>query len=553
MKKILKRVFLLTLCVIFTLFIACGDDSGNTGRIDLNSTEYQGSSFSTSNVVEVCGVYSAVPKTVEAVISISPTYEGRAGVIFGNYDGKNPCVNFEVHEGGCPRFYYSCNGEVQDVLFSTDVRSETFTHIAFTFSKTEVILYVDGVEKERESLTITEEITALSTPFCIGGDQRSANSQYFKGKIKSVCLYSSVKSPSEIKRDKNGVDLQGDTIMGCYLFNALSSGDVIVDLSKNSLNAKVYSEWLSEGANVTDYDFSFMVIGDTQIVTSEHPDKLKNIYDYVLDNVESKKVKHVFGVGDITDRDATSEWWTATEQISRLDGVVPYSVIRGNHDIYSANKKLSNKSYFDDYFGTDDCFYSDEYVDCYKGDGNAFKARNTVHEFSAGGRDYLVICLDYGADNDILNWASDICYSHPNDNVIISTHAYLASNGGYYDSSKGSPPSRDYGETANNGDEIWEKFVIHHENIVMVVCGHDPTGNIVLRQSEGEMGNIVSEILVDPQGLDASSMGPAGMVATFYVSGDGKTVTVEYYSTVKNKYYKRSNLFSFEVNVIEKE
>lgn len=146
------------------------------------------------------------------------------------------------------------------------------------------------------------------------------------------------------------------------------------------------TDWLDVGANVTDYDFSFMVIGDTQIITSEHPDKLKNIYDYVLDNVESKKVKHVFGVGDITDRDATSEWWTATEQISRLDGVVPYSVIRGNHDIYSANKKLSNKSYFDDYFGTDDCFYSDEYVDCYKGDGNAFKARNTVHEFSTVGR-----------------------------------------------------------------------------------------------------------------------------------------------------------------------
>ena len=50
------------------------------------------------------------------------------------------------------------------------------------------------------------------------------------------------------------------------------------------------TDWVDVGANVTNYDFSFMVIGDTQIVTSEHPDKLKNIYDYVLDNVTSKKV-----------------------------------------------------------------------------------------------------------------------------------------------------------------------------------------------------------------------------------------------------------------------
>lgn len=308
------------------------------------------------------------------------------------------------------------------------------------------------------------------------------------------------------------------------------------------------TDWVDVGANVTNYDFSFMVIGDTQIVTSEHPDKLKNIYDYVLDNVTSKKVKHVFGVGDITDRDVVSEWEVATQQIARLDGVVPYSVVRGNHDIYSADKKINKKSYFDDYFGSDDCFYADEYIDYYK--GNSFKARNTVHEFSAGGRDYLVIALDYGADDFILEWASTLCYSHPNHNVIVSTHAYLASDGGYYDSTKGAPATRDYGDSANNGDDMWEEFICRHDNIVMVISGHAPAKDVVYRQSEGDNGNIVTEILVDAQGQDAdASVGPVGMVATFYVSQDGKTVNVEYYSTIKNKFYKSSTL-SFEIAVI---
>ena len=78
----------------------------------------------------------------------------------------------------------------------------------------------------------------------------------------------------------------------------------------NNCRAKWYD---AEHLNIpTDYDFSFMAIGDTQIVTRDYPAKLANIYDYVLENVETKNIKHVFGLGDITDYDNDKQWQAAT-------------------------------------------------------------------------------------------------------------------------------------------------------------------------------------------------------------------------------------------------
>ena len=51
--------------------------------------------------------------------------------------------------------------------------------------------------------------------------------------------------------------------------------------------------------------------------------------------------------------------------------------------------------------------------------------------------------------------------------------------------------------------------------------------------------------------MDASD--PVGMVATFYVAENGEDITVEWYSTIKNAYYKKSNNYSFKVNVIDRQ
>lgn len=110
------------------------------------------------------------------------------------------------------------------------------------------------------------------------------------------------------------------------------------------------------------------------------------------------------------------------------------------------------------------------------------------------------------------------------------------------------PPSVTGG--ANNGDHMWDKFISKHKNIVLVISGHDPCEDIVVTQTKGENGNIVTQMLVDPQGVDAAQ-GATGLVAILYFSEDGSKVDVEYYSTVRDAYYKTSNQFKFDLAVVD--
>ena len=96
---------------------------------------------------------------------------------------------------------------------------------------------------------------------------------------------------------------------------------------------------------------------------------------------------------------------------------------------------------------------------------------------------------------------------------------------------------------------MWEKLVSQHENIIMIVSGHDPSDYIVVTQTAGVHGNTVTQMLIDAQSLDMSMKG-TGMVAIAYFSNGGKTVQMEYYSTIRQQWLLAENQFTMEVNAI---
>ena len=55
-------------------------------------------------------------------------------------------------------------------------------------------------------------------------------------------------------------------------------------------------------------------------------------------------------------------------------------------------------------------------------------------------------------------------------------------------------------------------------------------------------------MLIDPQETDAK-LGAMGLVAMLYFSEDGNRVQVEYYSTIRKKFYKSNNQFEMTLNV----
>ena len=223
------------------------------------------------------------------------------------------------------------------------------------------------------------------------------------------------------------------------------------------------------------------------------------------------------------------------KEIDKLNGLVPYSLVRGNHDgNVEINKYFSNETYNSQFEG----FYQDGELE------------NSWRTFDICGHKSLLITLDYGASDDILNWAGNIISSNPDRKVIITTHCYMYRDGTTLDSKDVAAPNPtgDISGAVNNGDQMWDKLVSKYENIILVISGHDPSDDIVVTQSVGVHGNTVTQMLIDPQGTDAK-LGAMGLVAMLYFSEDGNSVQVEYYSTTRKKFYKSNNQFEMTLNV----
>lgn len=291
---------------------------------------------------------------------------------------------------------------------------------------------------------------------------------------------------------------------------------------------------ITKGEAPKDYAYSMAVVGDTQTLTSKYPDTLAGLYDWIANNAEAKKMKWVFGLGDITDTDTDEEWTLAKAQFAKLDGVVPYSVIRGNHD---SAEKFVNAFPYSEFSGKIDGSMSEDML-------------NTYQKFTVGDTKYMVVNLDWGAPDEAVAWANEVIAKNPQYNVIVSTHAYLNSDGTTLDSEDEGAPT-DYSSLNNNGDELWNELIKKHKNIVLVLSGHISTENIIVTKTQGDNGNTVTQMLIDPQTTDQNNVGTGlGLVTMLYFSEDGKNVDVEYYSTLRGGKYLSGNQFSMDLDTV---
>jgi len=499
-----------------------------------DESEIEGISFRYEGY-ELAAAFDRIPTTFEAWVYFPENTPSMTGVILGDYAGSasSVCTNFEITAEGSPRLYYiDSDGAVTDIVFSdARIAKGEWTHVAIVRLKAEnkVFCYLNGNLAQIINAQTPDVVGTLN--MVIGGDHRPSNSKCFKGYIKEICVYSDVRGRFKIKEDMNGPDLDDPDLIAAFDLSSHPENDTIADISGNGYDATLDVFWLDEKESVTDYSYSFAVIGDTQILSEMYPDKVAKIYDWLVDNAEEKKIKFVLGLGDITNLNSPAEWALTTNNIFKLDGLIPYSVVRGNHD------------------GAPEFIQAFDYGKYAKIIGGSYgnNMLNTWQELIVGDVKYLIMALDFGPSDEVLDWASGVIEEHPNHNVIITTHAYLFRDGTTLDANDVYPPIGNGGE--NNGDHIWDKLVSQHENIVMVISGHDPHDNIVVSQDKGIHCNVVTQMLVDPQGVDID-MCPTGMVAMLYFSEDGSKVSVEYYSTVNEKFFMADNQFELEIAVV---
>lgn len=249
--------------------------------------------FSTDAYYKMSVAPNEMANTFEAWLHIDESYLEESGVIMGNY-GHESSINFEILAGGVPRMYYADGkGSTYDCKFSAvDVRSSDYVHLAIVRNKEEgkLFCYLNGELKQ----TIVVDVPEITTRgFAVGGDCREGNTRYFRGELRSVAIYSDVRSQAEIMSDMEAVDSRDEKLLAAYDRVSSVDGESIDDLSQNGNDLKKAWRWKEKIAEPDDYAYSFAVVGDTQIITYYYPDYLANIYDYIVDNIK-RRISNTF-------------------------------------------------------------------------------------------------------------------------------------------------------------------------------------------------------------------------------------------------------------------
>ena len=362
---------------------------------------------------------------------------------------------------------------------------------------------------------------------------------------------------------------------------SVAAASAVVDESWISAPQKTLVKCKGDGCDHTacDYVYSFAVVGDTQNLNiidaaDKENEYMKDLYTWIANKQQAYNIQYVLGLGDITQAYYTdyndtkyglgktaisSEWNNAAEAFAVLDNAkIPYSLVRGNHDV---------SSYFNAKFGSGTAYYKalsdlakkvDDKDRPMAGFYDPNKIEDTYRKIVIGDDKYIIFTLDWFPTNiedctegcvdscthSCLAWLDDVLSENSDYKAIITVHDFVTRDATFTDDYEDTFPyenltgsRKDWEEVSKTGGssspkEIWG-VLRKHSNVELILCGHIDEDDIITTQLRGDNGNTVTAMLIDPQTID-STVEPVGMVAMFYVAADGKVMNVEYISTVRD-------------------
>ena len=225
------------------------------------------------------------------------------------------------------------------------------------------------------------------------------------------------------------------------------------------------------------------------------------------------------------------EWENANRAMQLLDGVVPYSVAPGNHDMVVKDR---NTTLYNQYFSPAR-FKNRKWYGGHMGKTND----NNYCFFEACGMKFMVINLEFAPRDEALEWAAGVAKRHPEHHVIVATHCYMRPNG------RDTGCATSYRVAGNSGEQMWQKLIRKQPNIFLVVSGH--VLGVGLQTSTNDAGGKVLEMLTDYQGLPNG--GDGWLRSLQFVPAENK-IHVKTYSPLLDQYNENpKESFSLDYNL----
>ena len=83
--------------------------------------------------------------------------------------------------------------------------------------------------------------------------------------------------------------------------------------------------------------FTVVLIPDTQYYSEKHPKIYLAQTEWIKKRAKPDNIKFAIHLGDIVQNDTIEEWENADRAHKIIDGIVPYSMVPGNHDMAHEN------------------------------------------------------------------------------------------------------------------------------------------------------------------------------------------------------------------------
>ncbi|MEU0386705.1 LamG-like jellyroll fold domain-containing protein [Streptomyces chartreusis] len=172
---------------------------------------------------------------------------------------------------------------------------------------------------------------------------------------------------------------------------------------------------------------------------------------YLLEHGGEENLVFLSHLGDLTQNGAKEEFAAIGEAFSLLDRRgVGYSVLAGNHDVKSSTTDQRGATPYLDAFGPER----------FKGQrtfgGASPDGYNTFHLFTAGGREWLVLALDWRLSPQGYAWAKEVMARHPKTPVILTTHELVVEDD----------------SLSEYGQQLWDQLIEDHDQIFLTLNGH---------------------------------------------------------------------------------
>jgi len=217
--------------------------------------------------------------------------------------------------------------------------------------------------------------------------------------------------------------------------------------------------------NVED-EFSIVQISDTQYLSSTYSSSWMQLANWIVANTANYNIKMVVHTGDIVDSgEASSQWVIANASMSLLLAAnVPYTWDAGNHDQNLTAGGRHPGTPDDGWIGSHFLAFNATYMHSkpyWVSDIN--DGKNTAVQFSYGDLNFLVINLEFHANQTVIDWMTQLIDTHPNYKVIVATHSYLNGMQGY-----GYPFSPNSPDWENNLRATLDNY----SNVFLTMSGH---------------------------------------------------------------------------------